>query len=134
MTTQHPKYSIWEAINAALRAGTKALEEVRTLARQPGPPGKDGIGFDDLDFVATGERTFVLRFTRGEKVKEFPFTVPSIIDRGVFKDSGDYERGDAVSWGGSVWIAQRATTDKPDGPDSGWRLAVKRGRDGRDAK
>jgi hypothetical protein len=133
MTTQLPKYSIWEAVNAALRAGTKALEEVRTLARQPGPKGKDGLGFDDMDFAQTGDRSFVLRFSRGGEVKEYPLTVPSMIDRGVFKAGAQYDCGDAVSWAGSLWIAQRATSEKPDGPSSGWRLAVKKGRDGKDA-
>ena len=40
-----------------------------------------------------------------------------------------YERGDAVTYGGSLWIAQRDTNEYPRGEDSGWRLAVKRGRD-----
>jgi hypothetical protein len=38
-----------------------------------------------------------------------------------------------VSWGGSVWHCDEAKGLKPDAPDSGWTLAVKRGRDGKDA-
>src|SRR5262249_39471827 len=34
-----PKYTLWEAIGAALSVGMKALTEVRDLARQPGPQG-----------------------------------------------------------------------------------------------
>ena len=45
-----------------------------------------------------------------------------------------YVRGDAVTWGGSLWIAQKETSAKPDSPESGFRLAVKKGRDGKDAK
>jgi hypothetical protein len=63
---------------------------------------------------------------------ELEFPVP--IDRGVFKEGEPYVRGDVVTWGGSLWIAQKATSAKPDSPDSGFRLAVKRGRDGKDAK
>jgi hypothetical protein len=39
--------------------------------------------------------------------------------------------GDAVSHGGSLFIAQGDTNAKP-GKSDDWRLAVKRGADGRD--
>ena len=39
--------------------------------------------------------------------------------------------GDGTTWGGSFWIAQGETGEKPD-TGKGWRLAVKKGRDGRD--
>jgi len=58
------------------------------------------------------------------------FTVPMVLDRGVWRD-GEYKSGDHVSWDGSGWIAQRATTDKP-GTSDAWRLSTKRGRDGKD--
>lgn len=73
-----------------------------------------------------------LRYTDGSVVmKSAQF--PVVIDRGVWKEAA-YERGDATTWGGSSWIAQRKTaaTEQP-GDDSGaWRLSVKKGRDGRD--
>lgn len=97
-----------------------------------GPAGADGLGFDDLTVEHDGERSFVLRFMKGDKVKEFPISVPVVIDRGVWRD-GEYKAGDAVTWAGSLWIAQKDTGSKPDSGD-GWRLAVKRGRDGKDAK
>jgi hypothetical protein len=58
----------------------------------------------------------------------------SVIDRGVFKDGTEYDKGDGVTWGGSFWIAQRDTQSKPDAGNGDWRLAVKKGRDGKDAK
>jgi hypothetical protein len=77
---------------------------------------------------------YTLRFVRGEQVKEFAYRMPVPIDRGVWTERA-YERGDEVSWGGSVWRAQRDNPGKPgDGADNGWRLAVKKGRDGRDGK
>jgi integrin beta 3 len=54
-----------------------------------------------------------------------------MIYREVWRE-GEYERGDVVTWGGSIFIAQRKPTGKPGDPDSGWRLAVKHGRDGKD--
>lgn len=93
--------------------------------------GVDGLGFDDLSVTHDGERSFTLRFSRGDQVKEFAFTVPVVLDRGVWADGrdGGYAKGDGVTWAGSFWISQKdENTDKPDGGD-GWRLAVKRGRD-----
>ena len=37
-----PKYTVWEAVNAALAVGMRALEEVRTLSRNPGKDGERG--------------------------------------------------------------------------------------------
>jgi hypothetical protein len=94
----------------------------------PGKDGVDGVGFDDMDLVET-EQGIVLRFTRGDVVKDF--RLPIVTDRGVFKEGSVYRKGDGVTWGGSFWIAQDETVEKPDS-GKGWRLAVKKGRDGRD--
>jgi integrin beta 3 len=99
----------------------------------PGKAGADGLGFDELTHEYDGERTFAVVFTRGETVKRFEHVVPFLLDRGVWRQ-GAYARGDAVSHGGSLWIAQADTTSKPEDKGSDWRLAVKRGRDGRDGK
>lgn len=91
-----------------------------------GVDGVDGLGFDDLDLVETDDG-IVLRFTRGDIVKEFP--LPVVVDRGVWREGG-YRKGNGVTWGGSFWIAKRDTDEKPETSDA-WRLAVKRGRDGK---
>jgi hypothetical protein len=99
---------------------------------EPGRDGADGLGFEDMSIEHDGERGFVLRFERGQIKKEFPFTIPSVIDRGVWRE-GQYQKGDGATWAGSFFIAQRDTTDKPETSDA-WRLSVKRGRDGKDGK
>lgn len=113
----------------------------RAVDRMPKPAdgadgrdGKDGVGFDDLTVEHDGERGIVLRFARGSEVKEFPMSFPVTIDRGVYKDDSAYQRGDAVTWGGSLWIAQKDSPESKPGMGDGWRLAVKKGRDGRDSK
>lgn len=58
--------------------------------------------------------------------------LPVMLDRGVYKQGMSAQAGDCVSFGGSLWVAQRDTDAKPGTDDSGWRLAVKKGRDGRD--
>lgn len=55
----------------------------------------------------------------------------ALLDCGIFKADNQYSPGDVTTWDGSMWIAQKATQDKP-GTSDAWRLSVKRGRDGRD--
>jgi integrin beta 3 len=98
-----------------------------------GQDGIDGLGFDDLRLEYDGERGLCLVFERGEEVREHQFRIPALIDRGVWK-AGQFETGDVVSQGGSLWIAQRATDKQPGHDNSDWRLSVKRGRDGKDGK
>jgi hypothetical protein len=93
-----------------------------------GKDGRDGFGFEDLDLAETNEG-IALRFMRSDHVKEF--RLPVVLDRGVYKEGQTYRPGDGVTWGGSFWICQHETTDKPDS-GKGFRLAVKKGRDGRD--
>ena len=101
----------------------------------PGKDGRDGIDLDSFEaIVLDDDRTIELKFVSGEIERVASFKWPVPIDCGVYKAGQQYERGDAVTWGGSLWLAQRDTSEKPDTPDSGWRLAVKRGRDGKDAK
>lgn len=104
------------------------------LGRVEGKDGNPGIGFDDMVVDQVGERSFLMRFTRGDQVKEFAFAMPVMLDRGVYRAGEAYQKGDCVTYGGSLWIAQANTDAKPDGADSGWRLGVKRGRDGRGAE
>lgn len=101
-------------------------------AGSDGKDGVDGLGFDDMTVEHDGERGFVLRFERGDVKKEFSFVIPAVLDRGVWRE-GQYQKGDGATWGGSFFIAQRDTSDKPETSDA-WRLSVKRGRDGKDGK
>jgi len=98
-----------------------------------GVDGKDGVGFDDLAVEHDGERGFTFRMIRGDEVREYGFTIPAVLDRGVYREDNDYLKGGAVSFGGSLWIAQRDLPPGKPGQCDGWRLAVKKGRDGRAA-
>jgi hypothetical protein len=105
----------------------------RIPAPKDGKDGSDGLGFEDLEVQHDGERTFTVRFVRGEKVKEFAFKVPVLIERGVYRAGQTYERGDGVTRDGSFWVAQKETSAKP-GESPDWRMAVKKGRDGKDGE
>ena len=95
-----------------------------------GKDGADGLGFEDMGFEADEHGRVLAKFQRGDVVKTI--RLPGIVDRGPYKSGESYEKGDAVSYGGSLWIAQEPTGDKPDGSKA-WRLAVKAGRPAKSA-
>lgn len=74
-----------------------------------------------------GGRT--LRLAVGETVHEIKTAI--VLDAGVWREGKSYAAGDGVTLGGSFFIAQVDTAAKP-GQSDEWRLAVKRGNDGRD--
>lgn len=99
-----------------------------------GKDGRDALDLDDLSVEHDGDGAVTLRFERGDVRKEFAIQLPSLVDRGVWREGESYKRGNGTTFGGSFWIAQRdGVTDKP-GEGDGWRLAVKKGRDGRDGE
>lgn len=105
----------------------------RTAAAMPVP--QDGLSVEDFDIEHDGDGTVTFRFQRGALKKEFAIRLPRFKDQGVWREENTYRAGDGVSFGGSFWIAQRdAPEGKPDSGDGHWRLAVKKGRDGKDGK
>jgi exonuclease VII small subunit len=99
-----------------------------------GIDGRDGLGFEDLEVEFDGVKTVTFKLVRGDLTKQFDLTMPVVVDCGIFKEGHVYTPGDSVTWAGSYWIAQKDTGAKPDSPESGWRLAVKKGRDGKDGR
>lgn len=101
-----------------------------------GAAGRDGLGFDDLSVVQESDesRAVILRFSRGDQVREFVLAIPGFVYRGVYAAGTSYDKGDAVTFGGSLWIARSVTAEKPGDGATAWRLAVKAGRDGREGK
>lgn len=110
----------------------------RVVDQMPIPKdGRDALDLDDLQVVHDGDGNVTFTFERGEVRKEFAIRLPRFKDRGIFKLGEVYRSGDGVTWAGSFWIAQK---DEPEGKpgetasSDHWRMAVKRGRDGRDMK
>lgn len=99
-----------------------------------GKDGADGLGFDDLSAEFDGDRTLAVKFERGSRVKTFPIRLPYMRHQGVYIEGKSYDIGDVVTWGGSQWHCQSATTAKPGEGSKDWVLVVKRGRDGKDGK
>jgi integrin beta 3 len=81
--------------------------------------------------VTTPDGGRTLRWAIGDTVHEIKTAI--VLDAGVWKEGTTYAAGDGVTLGGSFFIAQAETSAKP-GKSDDWRLAVKRGSDGRDAR
>lgn len=106
----------------------KTLGPVVGKDADPAEPGRDGLGFKDLDFESRDGRLYAV-FRRGDLVKEA--RLPGISYRGGWK-AGEYLIGDSVTFGACQWIATEDTAEKP-GEGKAWQLAVRKGRDAKGA-
>jgi hypothetical protein len=126
---EHAKW----ALEFERRANDKLQNAIEAIPRPK--DGVDGMSIEDMFVTHDGDGNITIGFARGELKREFVVPVPRFKDKGVFREGDAYRAGDGATWAGSFWIAQK---DNPEGkPDSGnghWRLAVKRGRDGKDSK
>ena len=155
-----PTYTLWQCVGTALALSRRAIEEIRALSRLPGPPGepgpvgrqgpvgpdgsrgiagaqgppgRDAMQLEDFEFEAKdGGRFMALILKRGDTEIRREIRTDLMINRGVWRD-GAFLKGDCVTYGGSIFVAEEDTSDKPE-QGKAWRLAIKRGRDGRDAK
>jgi integrin beta 3 len=96
----------------------------------PGAPGRDGT-LEDARADFDGKRTITL-YRKDESVLG-QWDIPIPTDEGVFKIGTLYRKASGVTHGGSFWIAQEDTRDRP-GESKAWRMAVRRGSDGKDGK
>ncbi len=108
-------------------------------AGQPGAPGADGLHGKDgtLENIVPvlEDRTLTFHYKdTGTPIEGWSVKLPMLIDRGVWSRERAYEIGDVLSYGGSAWIAKADSQGQQPGTDAGadfWRLAVKRGNDGK---
>jgi len=102
---------------------------------EPGKPGRDGFNLEDFDATVMDDgRTVLLSFTGKEMDYKVELGFPVMLYRGVYRE-GSYERGDTVTWAGSLWHCDAVkTTDKPGDGSKDWTLCAKKGRDGKDGE
>ncbi len=125
-----------------LESELTATQHVKRLEPRPTAPRRKS-GFDGAKFgreIVTLVKAYVepVRAQHAELVKRLEEletrAVGGVRYEGVYENGRTYIRGSFVSSRGSVWHADRQTSARPGDPDSGWTLAVKRGRDGRSAR
>lgn len=109
--------------------GTEKNLGTVTTKGEPGTDGKDGFDLANFDIqLGNDGRTLELLFEDETRKASASFTLPTMIYRGVWSDAV-YQKGDTVTYQGSLFVALEDTSQKPGTSD--WQLAAKRGRDGR---
>lgn len=89
--------------------------------------GQHEIRIDQID-----ARTFesVAISSSGKEVRR-KMALPTMVYCGIFKEGNDYQKGDMVTFGGSLWHCNTDTKTKPGDAAKDWQLCAKRGRDGK---
>jgi hypothetical protein len=95
-----------------LTFGDGTVCNVGRVVGRDGKDGEPGLGFDDLELarVDESERKFVLRMTRGDKVKEFSLFFPVPLYRGIWKEGVQLYR---VIWSAAAGASGSARRRSP---------------------
>lgn len=112
-----------------------ATRDLGPIVGKDGAPGRDGFSLKDFDAELMPDgRSILLKFA-DETDTSFAVElgIPTMIYRGAYKHDQTYSKGDTVTWNGSLWHCNvDGNGDRPGERDSGWSLAAKAGRDGKD--
>lgn len=108
---------------------------LKAVAAIPEPKdGRDGVGWDDMQVEHDGKRMVSFKFIKDGEVRHITsIVIPCVIDAGFYQEGMEVQKGDGLTFGGSYWIAQKDTNTKPEIGNPDYRLAVKKGRDGKNA-
>jgi len=125
-------------VNKSYPRGTYAIHNGglwRAYQKTAGLSGFECVvnGLNDIDVSVKDDRHFTVTLSKSNGETEArSFEVPVMIYRDVYQPGRKYYPGDCVTFAGSVWHCFEETSDRPNEAGSaGWKLAVKRGRDGR---
>jgi len=146
-------YDLWQVADVALRGSMRAIEEVRSLARQPGPqgePGKDGAS-GKLDAVKDWAEGITYRGevrsyngstyqARRDTAREPPHEDwqplalrgqdgRGFVVRGTWSPAETYARHDIVARNASSFVALKDNPGECPGDD--WKLWAGQGKTGK---
>lgn len=89
----------------------------------------DGFCSHDVEQLDPRNYESVTRFSSGKETRR-KMSLPNTVYREIYKAGTLYTKGDLVTWGGSLWYCCEDTDTKP-GESPAWKLAAKKGRDGK---
>jgi hypothetical protein len=112
-------------VERAARQEERAQEQLETIRKDMPPPRDDYVTKAELERKLDLFAEEIGSFIRKEAA---PMTYVGVWQAGV-----KYAPRTTVSYDGSMFHCNEETTDKPGSAGGAWTLAVKRGRDGRDA-
>jgi len=114
---------------SAVRQALKAFESRLGLLERQASTGIQSVVINNHE---KDRRRFtqVITLADGRKIESEFKVIGSMQYCELHQPGRQYEMGDVVTHDGSMWVALRDTAGAP-GKSSDWRLAVKRGQDGR---
>lgn len=105
--------------------------EVKNLGRVEGKDGVDGLSLAEFDMQYIEETHEVeLRAVCGTRTKSVRFPAGGIRPAGYWREGTKAQANEAWVHDGSMYIAKRATSAKPESKSDDWLIAARRGRDG----
>lgn len=115
------------------RRANDTLQRALERFQQPkdGTPGRDALDLEDFDMKHDGDGLVTFTFKRGSVEKRFDVRLPRFKYHGVFQEGRAYREGDAVTHGGSLFIARKDSPSGKPAAEGDWQLAVKQGGQGR---
>lgn len=108
--------------------------EVKSLGAvvgKDGTNGLDGIGFEsfELEYLPESHEIAVKASAAG-RVKEMRYPAGGIRPGNYWREGTKAKAAEAWVHDGSLWIATKDTSTKPDASGSDWIIAARKGRDG----
>ena len=108
--------------------------EVKNLGPVVGKDGKngtDGIGFDSFEIEYIAEtHEIAIKATAAGRSKELRHPAGGIRPAGYWREGTRAKAGEAWTHDGSLWIATKETSAKPENGCADWVIGARRGRDG----
>jgi hypothetical protein len=107
------------------------VKSLGVVVGKDGTSGKDGIGFDafELDYLPESHEIAVKASAAG-RVKELRYPAGGIRPGNYWREGTKAKAAEAWVHDGSLWIALKETSAKPEASSSDWIIAARRGRDG----
>ena len=88
----------------------------------------DGIFKTVVNRIDDRNFCFIVERASGS-ISKLPFEVESTRYKKIYVEGREYNKGDFVTWAGSLWHCNEKTVEKPGEGSEAWTLAVKKGRD-----
>ena len=96
-------------------------------------PMVDGIA--GVEILQHDERSFSLKVQLSSGAEQrHGFKLASMIYRGVYSEAQEYDTGDAVTDDNQTWVAVQPSKGVRPGTSEAWKLAARKGRNGKDAE
>lgn len=116
---------------------TTSSGDVKTLGvvvgkdGRDGQDGKDGLSLDSFEMEYLPEtHEMAVRASAAGRVKEVRYPAGGVRPGGYWRDGTKAKAGEAWVHDGSLWIAIKDTSGKPETKSADWIIAARKGRDG----